>query len=259
MTRVTVDLLDDRIDGAVNFRDVGGYTTPDGSVRRGRVYRAGMTHHLSSDGLRMLRDRHGIRTVIDLRTEEELEKDGVAPFHEAGIRHVHAPVFRSSNVTEEARQVQWTAIREGRYDWVASYKRMVQDGGAAFRQSFTLLADPEALPLAFHCTGGRDRTGVTAALLLTLLGVEREAVAHDYALTGTFLRPHMHRFRGADARTHEEQERMARALETSAGAMTTFLDWLDGEHGSAEGYLRGLGITDAQIASIRAGLVERTA
>lgn len=256
MTAVSVDILDEHVEGAVNFRDLGGYRAGGWRVRRGRVYRAGMTHHLSSTGLRALRDRYGIRTVIDLRSDEELRDDGVAPFHEAGIRHVHTPVFASLNVSQETRQVQLTAMQEGRYDWVASYRRMITEGGAAFRRSFGLLAQPEALPLVFHCTGGRDRTGVTAALLLSILGVAPDQVAHDYALTGTFLRPHIHRFGRPGQRMQIAPDAMARVLETSAESMTGFLTWLDGVHGSAEGYLLGLGITAEQIAAIRSTLVE---
>lgn len=256
MTTQTVNILDEHVDGAVNFRDLGGYSGALGRVRRGRVYRAGMTHHLSEAGLMLLRDGYGMRTVIDLRTEQEMAKDGVAAFHQAGIRHIHAPVFASLDQNEETRRVRLTEMREGRYDWSASYRQMITDGGDSFRQSFSLLADAEALPLAFHCTAGRDRTGVTAALLLSLLGVERDVIAHDYALTGTFLRPHVGRFLRPDTRTSISEEQMLRILETSTEAMASFLTWLGETHGSAEGYLRGLGLGAEQIGAIRRALLE---
>lgn len=259
MTASVGEILDQQVNGAVNFRDLGGYRAGTATIRRGLVYRAGMTHHLSEAGLMLLRDRYGMRTVIDLRTEQEMTKDGVAAFHEAGIRHVHAPVFISLDQNEETRRVRLTAMREGRYDWVASYRQMIADGGAAFRQSFALLADAAALPLAFHCTAGRDRTGVTAALLLSMLGVEREQIAHDYALTGTYLRPHVARFLRPDARDQISEGQMLRILATSTEAMAVFLDWLDAEHGSAEGYLLGIGVTPTQIAAVRAALLEPAA
>lgn len=255
MTTETERLLDHDIEGAVNFRDLGGYQANGGQVRRGRVFRAGMTHHLSEAGLTALRERYGVRTVIDLRTEQEMAKDGVAAFHTAGIRHIHAPVFVSLDQNEETRRVRLTEMREGRYDWVASYRQMITDGGAAFAQTFALLAVRANLPVAFHCTAGRDRTGVTAALLLSLLGVDREVIAHDYALTGTFLQPHVGRFLRPNTRTAISEEQMLRILATSTEAMAAFLDWLDATFGSAERYLLGLGIAQEQLTVIRQELI----
>ena len=108
----------------------------------------------------------------------------------------------------------------------------------------------------FHCTGGRDRTGVAAALLLSSLGVDDETIAQDYALTGEWLQPHVDRFGRQMEALQMTRESWARLLETSAGAMLRFLAWLREEHGSAQAYLREAGVGAVTVEAAREHLLE---
>lgn len=259
MVTDSIVCLDDEIEGAVNFRDLGGYRAGAMRVRPGLLYRAGMTHRITADGLRTLADRYGIRAVIDLRAEGELRDDGIGAFESAGIRHIHAPVFANILYPAEEQQARMEAMRNGTYDWADSYLRMTEVGGDAFGTVFRSVADPDTLPLVFHCAAGRDRTGVTAALLLGVLGVDDDTVAADYARSGEFLLPHAARFIRESARGRLTEEQMGRILATRAEVMHRFLATLAKRHGGAEGYIRSLGVSEAEIAAIRGGLLEAAA
>jgi protein-tyrosine phosphatase len=248
--------LDAVVDGAMNFRDLGGHRAGEMRLRRGLLYRSAMTHEIAPSGLRRLAKEYGLRTVIDLRSDEEIQTYGVAPFTTAGIAYYHHSVTsRAASPPEIVARYQ-QQMRDGTFDWTASYLRMVENGGAAFRAIFTVLAAPEAMPAVFHCIAGRDRTGVAAALLLGSLGVSAEDIAHDYNLTGLHLRAHAHRFNRQAERLSISHEQMVAILDTEAEAMHRFLEEITRRHGSIEGAVSSLGVEDETLARLRTALLE---
>ena len=252
--------LDADIEGAVNFRGLGGYRTQDGLVvRPGRVFRCGMMHHISPGGLVTLRDTLGLRTVVDLRNAEELSADGCSPFEEYGIDWRSVPIGGETVTTPEQRQERFEALAAGQVDWSKSYVQMSGRASGAFRTFFELAADPAHAPLVFHCTGGRDRTGVAAALLLSSLGVDDETIARDYSLTGGLLQPHIDRFARQMESLGMTRESWAALLETPAGAMRRFLAWLQEEYGGAEAYLRQAGVPTSAFEAATKHLLYRPA
>ncbi|MFF5205137.1 tyrosine-protein phosphatase [Streptosporangium sp. NPDC000396] len=160
-----------------NFRDVGGYATEDGrEVRWRRLYRSGSLHWLADDDL----DRFhtlGVRTVIDLRHPEEIERRGRAPhgprYHNLAVEH------RLWNVQEDyhpdAGVARFLADR---------YHEVAHDGKAELRSALEVIAEADNAPVVIHCAVGKDRTGVLTALILRLLSVAEDDVIADYALTG---------------------------------------------------------------------------
>ncbi len=250
-------VLDATVEGAVNFRDLGGYRTRDGSVvRTGRVYRSGMMHTITPAGLATLRDTLGLRTVVDLRNSAELEADGVSPFADYGITWCNAPIGGDTVMTPEERKERYEAYSDGRVDWSDSYVNMSIRSAASFRTLFEVAADAASLPLVFHCAGGRDRTGIGAALLLSSLGVDDETIALDYALTGALLQPHVDRFGRQMEALRMSRESWAKLLETSASSMHRFLAYLRDEHGGAEAYLRDVGVSVTALTAARRHLLE---
>jgi protein-tyrosine phosphatase len=147
-------------------------------------------------------------------------------------------------------------IARGDVDWGAMYVQMTSREGGAFRTLFELAGSPEHTPLVFHCTGGRDRTGIGAALLLGTVGVGDEDVAYDYALTGGLLRPHIGRFRRHIEMFGMDEEEWAKLVDTSGEAMLQYLSHLRREHGSAEAYVRSIGVSEATVAVVRRNLLE---
>jgi protein-tyrosine phosphatase len=183
------------LQGQDNFRTLGGYKTADGrAVKPSVLFRSGNLDQLTDADLAKLKEL-GIKTVIDLRTDYEVKK---APDKlPAGVKYVRAPVMKD----EEVKKF-YEALAKG--DLTKS--PLFQPGGkvgpydlldpeckaryaAAFAKVFEAAADPAAHPIVFHCAGGRDRTGVAAALILECLGVPRGTVLEDYRLTDKYVDP----------------------------------------------------------------------
>ena len=121
--------------------------------------------------------------------------------------------------------------------------------------TLSILASPDALPALVHCAGGKDRTGLIAALVLGIAGVPAETIAKDYGLTARFL--HVRHLEAspdlsAEDYTWEDYQRASCPPKTMLGV----LRHLDDRYGGVEGYARAIGLTDEQIESLREGLVE---
>ena len=251
-------LLDANVDGAVNLRDLGGLPVAGGTLKPGVVYRSGMMQHITPQGLAALANNHAVRTIVDLRNDVELANDGVSDFASAGIRHRHVPVINTGVMMSGPERAE--RIREllrGQGVMAAMYIEMVKESGGTFRQLFEVLADQDSLAVVFHCAGGRDRTGVASALLLSALGADDDVVGADYAQTGPILRSHSHRF----TRSLEEtgltlEEMMTLVADTRPEAILGVLSFLREEYGSVEGYLESTGLDLAIIDELRAQLVD---
>lgn len=171
-----------QLQGAVNFRDAGGYRTADGHwVKMGEIYRSDALDKLTTADLAKLR-RLSIRTVYDLRTESER---GAAPDRvPAGTAHVVADVLAGTTgfTTMPTTAAEATAMMVG------SEKFMVSGHTAtsAYRTVFAGIADDDAHGVLFHCTAGKDRTGWANAALLTALGVPRSTVMADYLASNDY-------------------------------------------------------------------------
>jgi protein-tyrosine phosphatase len=165
--------------GAYNFRDLGGYPTADGRFTRwGRLFRSDALHELTAEDLQVLR-QVGLASVIDLRTATELERTGRGPLGEEPIAYLHASVLQE----EGGESVATPAPPEG--DQAERYMWYLNVGRDALTEALTTAADPVNQPVVFHCAAGKDRTGVLAALILDILGVDRSAIVEDYTITAT--------------------------------------------------------------------------
>ena len=182
---------------APNARDLGGYRTADGrTVRRGVALRADALSRLKDADLDVL-TALGVRTVIDLRGLNEVAENGADRLPEGGgVRLVALPVYAAEHdIYLSLREVlagqdavaQQALLGNGGAERIMTemYRWFVTDPGirSLFADAVRLLADPDATPVLFHCTAGKDRTGWTAAILLTALGVDRDTVYADYLLT----------------------------------------------------------------------------
>ena len=254
-----LDLLDRELDGAipgaVNLRDMGGIPVEGGRVRPGLVFRSGMMHNITSDGLAALADNHRIRTVVDLRNDMELEQDGVSDFAAAGITHRNIPVVTGA-ATAVTRTERIRELASGQLRWADMYLKMLQDSPQTFRQFFEVLVDQSSLSVVFHCAGGRDRTGVSAALLLSVLGADDDAIATDYARTGPILMRYPDRFGRTMQETGLTSEQMAAMVgNTAPEVMHDLMAMLRAEWGTTEGYLESTGLDMAVLPELRAQLV----
>ncbi|MCF2529044.1 tyrosine-protein phosphatase [Yinghuangia soli] len=163
-------------DNLHNFRDLGGYRTRDGrTVRHGRLYRSDSLGKLRGDDWELYL-RLGIRTVIDLRYDWEADRNGRVPEHPGQVY---------LNLSIEHRPYDQAAIDPDADPWrylADRYAEVALDGAQELREALEAIAAEDA-PQVFHCTSGKDRTGLLAALVLILLDVPEETVLDDFALT----------------------------------------------------------------------------
>ncbi len=172
--------------GTPNFRDLGGYATRDGRrVRKGLLYRSGSLAGLTDADLAHLATL-GLHTVYDFRTPAEVAPapDRLPP--DSGIEIVALPIGDPGVDIEELRKRIYSGDLEG-LEFPDSYASLVLGKSAVYRAWFDDLLDPARIPGVFHCTAGKDRTGVGAALFLSALGVARETVLQDYLASNYYL------------------------------------------------------------------------
>jgi len=234
-----------------NVRDLGGYPTTDGRVTRWRtLYRADGLNRIVGPDLERLAEL-GLHTVLDLRTHGELEERGRFPIESIPVAYHHLPVLRETwehwDVDADVDAVAFLAER---------YREMLDDGAPALAEALTILADAVAYPAVFHCAAGKDRTGVLAAVILGLLGVDDDTVADDYGLSHLAMDTLVDWVRtnfpeNLDAMTDQP----AAFLAAPPRAMHELLGWVQAEHGSMEGYASSIGVGADVVSGLRANLL----
>ena len=237
-------------DGLLNVRDLGGHPTEDGGETRfDAIVRADSVRQLTDEGWRALVD-YGVRTVVDLRTEQELEAD---PPAQLPVDVVHVPfldddeeVFAEADALSAAAPDIATATRE-------VYLLFLERFHANVVAAFKAVADAPEGVVVVHCMGGKDRTGLLTAFLLRLAGVPIDEVAADYALSEERLRPR-HESWFAAATDPRELARLQRIASTPAESMVGVLEELERRYGGVDGYLRAGGATDEELEQARARL-----
>lgn len=171
------------LEGGVNFRDLGGYQTEDGRITRwDMVYRSGSPAALTEADMAEL-SRRGIRTVCDFRANEERESEP-NPYVAANSNVEYWTRDYAMNTGDLMSVLAGpdASAEKSRNTMIGFYRSIAQDNAESYTRMFRYLAEGRT-PLAFNCSAGKDRAGTGAALLLTLLGVPRETVVADYALS----------------------------------------------------------------------------
>ena len=158
--------------GPVNFRDLGGYAALGGrSLRWRQLYRSDGLATLTETDHRVLVDELGLRTILDLRAAEEVAASVPQGLLDAGLRHVNVPIF------DETRQL-WREDDGPGFTIAQFYYRMLDLSSDRFVEALRLIAEAPG-PIVFHCAAGKDRTGILAAVVLSLLGVSTEDIVAD--------------------------------------------------------------------------------
>jgi len=247
------------LEGAQNFRDVGGYPTRDGRrVRWGRVFRSDSLAALSEADLRYL-ERIGLRLACDLRGDAEVEEAPSRLADHPPVVYWRQPLGDAAVQPSEWRRRFETGELDGiDASWlVRSYRGMMdrcaEEIGAVFRR----LACEDGLPAVLHCTAGKDRTGLIAALLLLGLGVPRGLVLEDYALTGHYTGD---RIRAAEQFFRErgvDPAQVSALMGSEPATLAEALDHLEATHGGVERWARErAGLADAELGSLREALLD---
>jgi protein-tyrosine phosphatase len=233
------------------FRDLGGYPTRDGRTTRWQtLFRADGIHRLSEADVDTLRPL-GLRTIIDLRTPDEVEEHGRFPLDSYTATYHHQPVL---DVIWTPEQIE--TFGESPTFLVDRYREMLVIGDRALGESLRLFGASETYPAVFHCAAGKDRTGILAALVLGLLGVGDDVIAEDYALSRAGMAKMI---AWVKENFPEAAERFGKGPSPLASAepetILALLDHIRDEHGSLEAYVHTLGVEAEHIEGMRAALL----
>ena len=206
-----------KLKGTRNTRELGGIQVAGGHFTKGMVYRSGALCFASRADASKLHGL-GIRTILELRLNQEIRKDGPdKPYLTEKIpNRLHWPMGNSHGLGREA------------------YISYVAENRKLFRDFFKLLAKPANYPILFHCSAGKDRTGILTALLLESLGTPREIIMDDYI----------------------HSRRITPKLKVREDWIQVVFDAVD-EAGGIEPYLTQIGVTKSDLESIRSQLITR--
>jgi protein-tyrosine phosphatase len=237
-------------DGCLNVRDLGGLPTENGGrTRFGSVIRADSVGLLSPDGWQALLET-GVTRIVDLRGQVEIDED---PPRGSDVEVVHVPVLDhfDEETWEEIRALSEAATSHAAATELV-YLRFVEQCRPSFASAVEAVATAPG-PVVVHCYGGKDRTGLVAAILLRLAGVPAEVIAEDYALSALRLEPR-HRRWIADAQDEAERARIERITATPGDAMRAVLDSLDRKYGGVDRYLLDGGLAPDVLEAARSRL-----
>ena len=238
------------LEGAYNFRDLGGLEGAGGRrVRKGRVFRSDRLTNLTTADTDLL-ETFSIGRIFDLRSDLELSHHGAGQFAAAAGRHRHVPLVRVSLSITDSR-IDWEKV-----DLQSRYLEMLQEGAAVIREVLEHLSREDAPATVFHCTGGKDRTGVLAAVLLRALGVEDHVIVDDYAISERYLAPFVEATRALMQSEGFDNEIVLYLCGSPAERMRKMLVDMDERWGSVGAYLEWTGMSAGATDELRRALLE---
>ena len=242
MTETPPPSIGDRrllLSGAVNFRDLGDYLTADlRRVKRGLVFRSDHLSRLTTGDQQILQHLQ-FKMVCDLRTLREQQRNpDLLPPH-GSIRLLSLPV--QANGFDPATAID--RLKAGDVAWldmdffIELYRRYLDDFGPVWGKVLGLASSPHNLPLVFHCTGGKDRTGICAALLLKALGVQEESILFDHDLSNACNAERLQSIYAEFAALGIGPKKAAPYLQAPVEPLVAMLDHLKKTYGTIEDYL----------------------
>ena len=253
------------IPGLRNGRDLGGLPAAGGVIRKNRLLRSACLSGVPGEAVDALRRQCGLSLVIDLRTDDEIaQKPESLP---EGVAYRRMPIFDAAKIgiTHEKGE-KWNPERPAsvKPDMPALYRMMAEREDCRQALSAVLTAimthDYGAGSVLWHCSEGKDRCGLVAALLLGALGASREDIMADYLLTNEV---NVARAEGvyrdllAAGRSEEEAAMMRELFLAKPEYLNASLEIVDGRFGGVEAYLRdGLGLPEATLTAFREAMVE---
>ena len=253
-------------DNVANFRDLGGYRTVDGrEIARGNLFRSGSLGKASETDVARLVGL-GLKTNIDLRSTAEVERSPDAVIE--GCRNVAIDIQNMQiNVTDVSEAIFSGELeRLGVQRMITGTAALVRDLRESYTELVRVVKDPSNRPVVFHCSGGKDRAGMAAAILLLALGVDEETVTADYLMSNIHRAKFNRAAREAVREVVAERTGVDPAIvdlepfdamvEVRAEYIAAALDAMRSDYGSIDNYLRdALGLTDEARARLQEELL----
>jgi len=247
------------LQGAVNVRDLGGYATTTGQcVRWGKVFRSDHLSNLTGRDIDFLKHMK-LRCVCDFRTSTEAQRRPDRFPGDGPGKHLHLPM---DNLKSDPTDL-FKKLESGDTSWltkeflIEGYILNIEEFAPVWGEVFKRLADPGHLPLVFHCTGGKDRAGTCAALILLALGVPEETVIYDHGLSNIYIRDVVNRIYAKFDAAGIDREKISPYFSAPRYCIEAVLAHLRQKFGSAVAYLKSkAGVTEEMLGRIREELLE---
>ncbi|MER7925412.1 tyrosine-protein phosphatase [Streptomyces sp. NPDC096057] len=254
------------LSGVRNFRDVGGLPTVDGRrVRHGVLFRSGHLAHATEEDAAFLGSL-GLHTIFDFRNASDQKLEG-PDVELPGVRNVNLPLSDPADGSEF-----WKMVRDGEMEqlreilgdgkaaarMIASYRTIVKERTAEHSQVLRSLAD-DSVPALMHCAAGKDRAGLSIAVTLLALGVEREAIVTDYLESNAKHRRYKVRRSSSSAAGYspEVMELLSPLFDARAEYLTAAFETVEETWGGVDAYLeQGLGVTPEIRERLRERLLD---
>lgn len=234
------------VEGAFNFRDLGGLRTRDGgSIRPGVLFRSDTLQALSPADVSYLVDELSLELIIDLRIGPEAVTEGRGPMAATPVSYLNAPL-RDLPVSDLPPVEQSLHF----------YLEHLASPASPLATVIRVVAALAGRPVLVHCAAGKDRTGLVTAMLLRLLGVDDEEIVADYLRTELNMPRVIERFRGWPRYRDHMAAVPAEVYQALEHTIRGFLDGLDRSHGGAEAWSHSRGIDDGVLDRLREGLLE---
>lgn len=248
-----------RLEGTLNTRDIGGYrasTDIHTTVRRGVAFRSDNLYELSDRDLAAM-DALGISSVFDFRSDREVDNQPSRLWPRVD-NHVHVPITSGEadgkGFIELVTSGELVEVTEA--DVAETYIRILEQCGPQFEPVFAAIA-ARTSPVLFHCTAGKDRTGLATALLHGVCGVSRQDIIDDFTLSNRYRLPtRLDVLRPRFAAMGVDIEPLIPALAAPDSAMTAALDHLEERYGDFDKYLTGpVGMSSETVGLLRTALL----
>ena len=239
-----------------NFRDLGGYRTHDGrTVAWRRLFRSAALHKMNNREIARLKADISPRAVIDLRSPRDPDNNPeIVLLEQIGARCYPIPfsTWPWPSPSNDEAKANSNASHLGE---IYLYRIREKPFGERLVDALEIIAEGDNHPLVFHCSAGKDRTGVLAAMLLTAIGVVDEDVVEDYTLSAPLMKGIRERMT-SDPETAQAVKGLPDfQWEASAESMAVFLSLLRREYGSADGYLKANGASRSLVDRLKAALL----
>ena len=219
-----------KFDGIINCRDIGGYKAEGGRiVAWRRLFRSGYVHPMTEHDLNRLKEELKLTSVINLRRNKAGQQKEVSLLSDAGIKYYNAPFF---SYQQEELGLDFSNMGEA-----FLFRIRHKEYAKPIIDALEIIADPKNLPLLFHCGAGKDRSGLVAAFVLSVVGVAESDIIADYILSAPYMREMVANMMNDPGTPEEEKNLPAYTWEATAESMALFLSGLKQEFGSARGYL----------------------
>ena len=235
------------LEGAVNFRDQGGYPTENGRcVKWRRLFRSDSLHDLTESDVQTITGTLGLTTIVDLRSINSVLEDGRGLLALSGIAYHNYPFLERRGIEPP------TSGSDPGERLTAIYQWILLNAGTLMAQAFNALAQDVNQPALFHCNAGKDRTGVLGATLLSVLGVSREDVVADFLMTNEVIDGILARIKKMPG----FQDSTRDGIIAPQSAIEKFLDVMQRDFGGPESYLLRHGVQQETMNGFKESMLE---